>query len=163
MSRVDRIPVRAKFPMPPAVALALAALAAALLAGCGSKSGSSEASSSGDASAPAAAPATPAPDTTRSSGPAPTQVSLELGEKVFQQRCVLCHGPEGRGNGPASMGLKPPPRNFHDAAYMHSKTDEELLTSIRNGKSAMPPWGKVLSDVEIRSALMVVRTFAGKP
>jgi mono/diheme cytochrome c family protein len=46
---------------------------------------------------------------------------------------------------------------------MHSKTDDELLTSIRNGKSAMPPWGKVLSDVEIRSALMYVRTFAGKP
>jgi mono/diheme cytochrome c family protein len=90
-------------------------------------------------------------------------VSLELGEKVFQQRCVLCHGPEGRGNGPASAALKPPPRNFHDAAYMHSKTDDELLTSVRNGKSAMPPWGKVLSDVEIRSALMYVRTFAGRP
>ena len=134
--------------------------AALLLGGCGSKSGGSEAASSGAAGAPASAPA---PDTTRSSAPAPTQVSLELGEKVFQQRCVLCHGPEGRGNGPASAGLKPPPRNFHDAPYMHSKTDDELLTSIRNGKSAMPPWGKVLSDVEIRSALMVVRTFAGKP
>jgi mono/diheme cytochrome c family protein len=46
---------------------------------------------------------------------------------------------------------------------MHSRTDEQLLTSIRGGKSAMPPWGKVLSDVEIRSALMYVREFAGKP
>jgi mono/diheme cytochrome c family protein len=149
-------------PNPMLAALALAGLA---LAGCGGKSGGSDAGSSGSASGGAAsAPAsTPAPDTTRSTGPAPTQVSLELGQHVFQQRCVLCHGPEGRGNGPASAGLKPPPRNFHDAAYMHSKTDAELLTSIRNGKSAMPPWGKVLSDVEIRSALMYVRTFAGKP
>jgi mono/diheme cytochrome c family protein len=140
--------------------LGMSLAAALVLAGCGSKSGGSEAASSGAASAPASALA---PDTTRSSAPAPTQVSLELGEKVFQQRCVLCHGPEGRGNGPASAALKPPPRNFHDAAYMHSKTDDELLTSVRNGKSAMPPWGKVLSDVEIRSALMYVRTFAGKP
>jgi mono/diheme cytochrome c family protein len=130
---------------------------ACVLAGCGGKSNSSEPASSG---APASAPA---PDTTRSTAPVPAQASVEFGEKVFQQRCVLCHGPEGRGNGPASAGLKPPPRNFHDAAYMHSKTDDELLTSIRNGKSAMPPWGKVLSDVEIRSALMFVRTFAGKP
>jgi mono/diheme cytochrome c family protein len=138
----------------------LALVIASVLAGCGGKSNSSEPASSGAAGAPASAPA---PDTTRSTQPVPVQASVEFGEKVFQQRCVLCHGPEGRGNGPASAGLKPAPRNFHDAAYMHSKTDDELLTSIRNGKSAMPPWGKVLSDVEIHSALMYVRTFAGKP
>jgi mono/diheme cytochrome c family protein len=133
---------------------------ASALAGCGGKSNSREPASSGAAGAPVSAPA---PDTTRSTEPVPVQASVEFGAKVFQQRCVLCHGPEGRGNGPASAALKPPPRNFHDAVYMHSKTDDELLTSIRNGKSAMPPWGKVLSDVEIRSALMYVRTFAGKP
>ena len=139
--------------------LTLLALAGFALAGCGSKSGGSESAGGAGTSTSVA----PAPVTSASVGPSPTQVSLELGEKVFKQRCVLCHGPEGRGNGPASAALKPPPRNFHDAAYMHSKTDDELLTSVRNGKSAMPPWGKVLSDVEIRSALMYVRTFAGKP
>ncbi|MGH7741752.1 MAG: c-type cytochrome [Candidatus Eiseniibacteriota bacterium] len=133
------------------------------LAGCGSKSSSSD-SQGGSAAAP---PAASAPDTTPSSASAaaslPADPNLELGEKVFKQRCVLCHGPEGRGNGPASAGLKPPPRNFHDAAYMRTRTDAQLLTSIRGGKSAMPPWGKVLSDVEIRSALVYVREFAGRP
>jgi mono/diheme cytochrome c family protein len=141
--------------------VALFALAGLVLVGCGGKAGGSDA---GSGTSGGATQAAPAPDTTRAAPSAvPAQASVEFGEKVFQQRCVLCHGPEGRGNGPASAALKPPPRNFHDAAYMHSRTDAELLTSVRNGKSAMPPWGKVLSDVEIRSALMYVRTFAGRP
>lgn len=141
--------------------IVLLAASALALAGCGGKSGSDSGSAASQPS-----PAAPAPDTTPSTMTAaslPKEPTLELGQKIFQQRCVLCHGPEGRGDGIASKGLKPPPRNFHDAAYMHSKTDDELLTSVRNGKSAMPPWGKVLSDVELRSALMYVRTFAGKP
>ena len=134
-----------------------------MLAGCGSKSGGSDAQNGSAPSPAASAPDTSASPIASGTAAAPTEPNLDLGEKVFKQRCVLCHGPEGRGNGPASAGLKPPPRNFHDAAYMHSRTDDQLLTSIRGGKSAMPPWGKVLSDVEIRSALMYVREFAGKP
>src|SRR4051794_4021854 len=30
---------------------------------------------------------------------------LVLGREVFQERCVSCHGPEGRGDGPVARGL----------------------------------------------------------
>jgi len=101
-------------------------------------------------------------DTTRSTTSS-TEVSLALGEKVFKQRCMLCHGPDGHGNGTAAAALKPHPRNFHDAAYMKSRTDDQLLLTIHNGKGPMPAWKTVLSEAEMRSALMYVRQFASSP
>ena len=38
--------------------------------------------------------------------------NLPLGARVFAQRCAVCHGPDGRGNGPAAPSLIPRPRDF---------------------------------------------------
>ena len=43
---------------------------------------------------------------------------------------------------------------------MSSHTDEELLLIIHQGKGGMPAWGKVLTEPEMRSALLHVRSFA---
>ena len=144
--------------------LALAMLLAATLWGCGGKSSQSD-SNSATSSTPATgstATATPAESSTTPVPPA-GEVSLALGEKVFKQRCVLCHGPDGHGNGTAAAALKPHPRNFHDAAYMKSRTDEQLLLTIHNGKGPMPAWKTILSEAEMRSALLYVRQFANAP
>lgn len=37
---------------------------------------------------------------------------LAEGEKLFKANCSSCHGENGAGGGPASMGLNPAPRNF---------------------------------------------------
>jgi mono/diheme cytochrome c family protein len=42
----------------------------------------------------------------------PTQELMEKGKSIFTSVCSSCHGLEGKGNGPASTGLNPPPRNF---------------------------------------------------
>lgn len=42
----------------------------------------------------------------------PTDSLVEIGKKIFQTTCVSCHGTDGRGDGPASTGLNPSPRNF---------------------------------------------------
>ncbi len=42
----------------------------------------------------------------------PTDSLVEMGKKIFQTTCVSCHGADGKGNGPASTGLNPAPRNF---------------------------------------------------
>jgi len=46
----------------------------------------------------------------------PTPELLARGQALFNQNCVSCHGPAGRGDGPAAQGLNPPPRNFSQAA-----------------------------------------------
>jgi mono/diheme cytochrome c family protein len=146
------------------------------LAGCGSKSDSSGSANSGNPGAgggansapgtttPAAgAPASSAADTSAAPHVTSGTASVEIGEKVFKLRCTPCHGPDGHGTGPLAATLNPKPRNFHDATYMHAHDDAELLGIIHNGKGGMPPWKAILSEVEMQSALMYVRTFAGKP
>jgi mono/diheme cytochrome c family protein len=158
------------------LAIALIAFAiVASLASCGSKSGSGAGTSSSGQDAGGAAnsapgtsssPATPPaaiPDTSGAPHVTAGAASVEIGEKVFKQRCTPCHGPEGFGNGPLAATLNPKPRNLHDATYMHAHPDAELLGIIHNGKGGMPPWKAILSEVEMQSALMYVRTFAGKP
>ena len=40
-----------------------------------------------------------------------------LGKRVFAQRCAVCHGPDGRGNGPAAPLMFPRPRDFSSGIF----------------------------------------------
>lgn len=42
----------------------------------------------------------------------PTDSLIQLGKTIFQTTCTSCHGQDGKGDGPASAGLNPSPRNF---------------------------------------------------
>ncbi len=140
-------------PLAPVFTLVVvAAVLHAFLVGCGGKqqSSSSNSGSSGQ---------TPATTATPAGGPGEAAPG-DLGAKVYAQRCALCHGPQGKGDGPAAAGLNPKPRNHTDGVYMNSRTDEQLLEVIRGGKGAMPAWGKVLSEAEVQAALKHVRSLA---
>jgi len=111
--------------------LALGAPALLLLAlACG---GESERSGS------PAAPAAPAPAATAAAPAAPAvdETARVEAEQIFKTRCVTCHGPEGGGNGPASAGLTPPPRNFQDPAWQASVTDEHIEQIVQYGGAAV--------------------------
>lgn len=141
------------------IAALLVAGAAALMlaAGCGAKNEPPPAETS---------PPTPAPTVQDTTNPAPEgdgALALDAGARVFKARCALCHGPEGHGDGPASKGLNPKPRNFHDVAYMRTRSDAELLAVIHAGKGAMPRWAGVLSEEDIKAVLGHVRGFAKSP
>ena len=40
-----------------------------------------------------------------------------LGVRVFAQRCAVCHGPDGNGNGPAAPSMFPRPRDFSSGIF----------------------------------------------
>jgi mono/diheme cytochrome c family protein len=63
-----------------------------------------------------------------------TPDSIALGEELFQEiGCNGCHGDAGTGDGPASAGLEPSPRNFTNAAWQNARVDGELRYTIFNG------------------------------
>src|SRR5258706_15412795 len=45
-----------------------------------------------------------------------------LGERVYARRCAVCHGPDGRGNGPAAPSLIPRPRDFKLGLFKYKST-----------------------------------------
>jgi mono/diheme cytochrome c family protein len=135
-----------------AVLFAVTTLGNALLVGCG---GGQQATPEGGSNAPVSGTTTPPTGGTPAGG--------DLGAKVYAERCVLCHGPEGKGDGAGAAGLDPKPRNHTDGAYMNAQSDEALINVIKNGKGNMPAWGSILSDEEINAVLKHVRSLAQPP
>lgn len=135
-----------------ATLFALAIVSHALLVGCGGSSSNQEtnAQTSSTTETPAETP------------PAATSGTPD-GAQIYAQRCVLCHGASGMGDGPGAAGLNPKPRNHTDGSYMNAQTDEALIEVIKNGKGAMPAWGTTLSDAEVQAVLKHVRSLAQPP
>ena len=55
------------------------------------------------------------------------------GKTIFQQNCAVCHGHEGRGDGPAGKGLVPPPRNLVEGKWTKGGSSAELFHTVQNG------------------------------
>ena len=81
------------------------------------------------------------------------------GKAVYEKSCVLCHGPQGRGDGPVGKTINPPAADFTSAASK-KKTDAELLATIENGRppTAMVGWKGQLSEAEIQDVLAYVKS-----
>jgi len=71
----------------------------------------------------------------------------ELGKSLFQKTCASCHGSEGKGNGPASQGLKDAWENEitpADLSREHHKSGDdpgELFRTIALGLDGTPMVG----------------------
>lgn len=79
----------------------------------------------------------------------PDVESIAVGEQLYAENCVACHGPEGRGNGPAAVTLSPPPADF-TAGHTATHTDGDLYYWIMEGieNVPMPAFGDTLSAEE---------------
>lgn len=81
------------------------------------------------------------------------------GKSSFQAKCVGCHGPSGKGDGPIGKKMKPPAPDFTSAASK-AKSQDELRNIIENGipKTAMKAWKTQLTEAEIQNVLAYVLT-----
>jgi len=83
------------------------------------------------------------------------EASVIRGRLVFQNYCVLCHGPEGKGNGRAAKLHTPPPFNL----TLSAAPRDYIAQVVRKGGEAMgrgkgmPPWGDQLTDEQINDTL----------
>jgi mono/diheme cytochrome c family protein len=87
------------------------------------------------------------------------QTELERGRQIYEQRCLECHGPEGRGDGVKAPFLSPRPGNLVSAS-VSAKSDRDLLKVIANGRArtAMPAWKNQLSDDDQQAVLRYIRS-----
>ena len=103
-----------------------------------------------------------------SAAPAPAADAAKEAQEIYAGRCTPCHGAKGAGDGAASAGLTPKPRNFGDPAWQASVTDEHIEKIIHYGgaavgKSPAMPANPDLSDPAVLAALRAhVRSLGGK-
>ena len=82
---------------------------------------------------------------------------LELGKKIYAQKCAACHGPDGKGNAKMAETLKVKIPPLTDAA---AKTDPELRKIVAEGKKPMPSFGKSLSTAELEAVVHYAKALA---
>ena len=80
------------------------------------------------------------------------------GAEIFQMNCMMCHGPQGHGDGPASGSLDPKPKNL--GFLQESASDDYLFWRISEGKpgTSMVAWKNILSEEQIWQLISFVRT-----
>ena len=79
-------------------------------------------------------------------------------KKTVETNCVTCHGPGGKGDGPAAASLPPPKPADWTSARVQAETDGELFWKISTGRGAMPPWKAMLSDKDRWEIINYIRT-----
>jgi len=115
-----------------------------------------------DENTPAATPGAPAAEV-------PFEVSMTpenvvKGDSLYQHTCAPCHGPRGKGDGPASVALNPKPRDHSNGAYMDKLTNRHIHDVVKNGGAAFGyptmPGQPQLTDEQIGQAIAFVRTLS---
>jgi mono/diheme cytochrome c family protein len=85
---------------------------------------------------------------------------------LYDAHCAVCHGATGKGDGPGATVLRQVMPDFTNAAAMGAATDRFLFEIIKKGSSqfgrsnAMPSWGMRLSDEQIQSLVVYIRSLA---
>jgi mono/diheme cytochrome c family protein len=96
--------------------------------------------------------------------------SAPEGRKLYVQYCVLCHGPNARGDGTYADTLwarnQIRPHDLTDSVYFAKKTDQQLYVVIalggaHSGKSMfMPVWNVTMPPNQIKDLVSYVRAIS---
>jgi mono/diheme cytochrome c family protein len=84
--------------------------------------------------------------------------AVRAGAAVYQEKCLACHGKEGKG-GPASAAMPNLP-DFTSRAWQNGRTNAQLSVSILEGKGTlMPPFRDHLKAEQVKALLAYLRRF----
>ncbi len=78
------------------------------------------------------------------------------GKDLFVQYCAVCHGKEGKGDGPAAAALKSAPTDLTQISKRNKGTfpDERMMRMLQgqepvtaHGSKDMPVWGNIFNNM----------------
>ena len=90
----------------------------------------------------------------------PSRASAQDGAALLQKSCAVCHGAEGKSDGPAAAAMDPAPPDLTLADGTGKLTDEQLSEVIEKGKGSMPGFGAMLKPEEAKALAEYVRSLS---
>jgi|SRR5579859_2407120 len=89
-----------------------------------------------------------------------TAESIARGRQLFEKDCAVCHGAQGRGDGPAAAAMARRPDDLGKIAGPPLFPDGVVVYRIANGKRLMPGFKAALSENELWDLLNFIRSLA---
>jgi cytochrome c oxidase cbb3-type subunit 3 len=91
----------------------------------------------------------------------PAETEARAATSLFGAMCAQCHGDTGDGNGPGRPPVAQVP-DFRSAEWQASHTDDQIATSIAEGRGGfMPAFGARLSPEGVAALVRHVRRLGG--
>ena len=90
-----------------------------------------------------------------------TEESIARGKYFYEINCLVCHGPEGRGDGPVGEKfVEKAPVDLTDA-YTQDQADGQLFFTLTRGRVKMPFYRDALSPAERWDVVNYVKSAFG--
>lgn len=94
--------------------------------------------------------------------PIPTdQAAVNRGKSLFETNCLMCHGPQGKGDGPVASAYVPKPADLTSPS-VQGLADGEIFLVVTNGFSTMPAFRTQVAPDDRWRIVDYVRTL-GRP
>ncbi len=86
-----------------------------------------------------------------------TQTPSDSGKEMYNSYCAVCHGKDGKGNGPAASAMKTPPTDLtllaqkNDGKYPSAHVAAVIkgqASTPSHGSQDMPIWGPLFSSID---------------
>jgi mono/diheme cytochrome c family protein len=86
----------------------------------------------------------------------------DRGKNLYKNKCQMCHGADGKGNGPSASAFNPKPADFADPKFWQRKDINKYITdTIDKGHGMMPSFD--LKPAEIKDIIdYLAHTFKPK-
>ncbi|OPG75469.1 cystathionine gamma-synthase, partial [Pseudomonas ogarae] len=87
------------------------------------------------------------------------------GAPLYAQNCSVCHGASGAGDGPAGVGLEPPPSNLRDAQRLDRLSLYAIYNTLGMGIEGtdMPAFADQLDDRQRWDLATYIASFSADP
>ncbi len=88
--------------------------------------------------------------------------SIARGEYFYQINCLVCHGADGRGDGPVGQKFTDPTPVDLNEDYTQDQADGQIFFTLTRGRVAMPFYRDALSQEERWDVVNYIKTELGE-
>jgi mono/diheme cytochrome c family protein len=70
------------------------------------------------------------------------------GKRLYVDKCQICHGVKGNGDGPAAAAFSPGPADFAASSFWETYDEKAIAGIIDKGRGQMPAFGLTSDETQ---------------